>query len=95
MSKPFALGASLRQLEEVWGLKGDDRGRQGKPVRILKAALLAKVDMHRGRQQAMPKQGAGRAAGGAGAHDAARDQAGRQATSPTCPHACQPEPARA
>lgn len=39
----FELGASLRQLEQVWGLKGDDPVR-GQPVRILKAALLAKVD---------------------------------------------------
>lgn len=40
---PFELGASLRQLEQVWGLKGDDPVR-GKPVRILKAALLGKMD---------------------------------------------------
>lgn len=39
----FELGASLRQLEQVWALKGDDPVR-GKPVRILKAALLAKMD---------------------------------------------------
>ena len=36
----FALGASLRQLEEIWGLKGDDPNA-GKPVRVLKTALLA------------------------------------------------------
>lgn len=39
----FELGASLRQLEQVWALKGEDPVR-GQPVRILKAALLAKVD---------------------------------------------------
>ncbi len=39
----FALGASLRQLEEIWGLSGDDAA-SGKPVRILKTALLAKVN---------------------------------------------------
>jgi len=39
----FALGASLRQLEEIWGLRGDDPNA-GKPVRILKTALLAKVN---------------------------------------------------
>ncbi len=39
----FALGSSLRQLEEIWGLKGEDP-EAGKPVRILKTALLAKVD---------------------------------------------------
>ncbi|MEQ1780022.1 MAG: trypsin-like peptidase domain-containing protein [Hyphomonadaceae bacterium] len=39
----FALGSSLRQLEEIWGLKGED-AEAGKPVRILKTALLAKVD---------------------------------------------------
>ena len=39
----FALGASLRQLEEIWGLNGEDAAA-GKPVRLLKAALLAKVN---------------------------------------------------
>jgi V8-like Glu-specific endopeptidase len=40
---PFSLGASLRQLEEVWELNGGDPIK-GKPVRILKAALLGKLD---------------------------------------------------
>jgi V8-like Glu-specific endopeptidase/tetratricopeptide (TPR) repeat protein len=38
----FQLNAALRQLEEVWKLKGDDPAR-GAPVRLLKAAILAKV----------------------------------------------------
>ena len=39
----FSLGASLRQLEEIWGLKGGDP-LKGKPVRVLKAAVLAKLE---------------------------------------------------
>lgn len=38
----FQLGASLRQIEEVWQLKGEDPAKGG-PVRLLKAALLAKL----------------------------------------------------
>ena len=36
----FSLGASLRQLREVWGLDGADPVF-GKPVRIVKAAILS------------------------------------------------------
>ncbi len=39
----FSLGASLRQLREVWGLDGADPV-YGKPVRIVKAAILAKLE---------------------------------------------------
>ncbi len=39
---PFQLNASLRQLEEVWRLDGND-AKAGAPVRLLKAALIAKL----------------------------------------------------
>jgi V8-like Glu-specific endopeptidase len=39
----FSLGASLRQLREIWGIDGGD-AVHGKPVRILKAAILAKLE---------------------------------------------------
>ena len=39
----FSLGASLRQLREVWGIDGADPV-YGKPVRIVKAAILAKLE---------------------------------------------------
>lgn len=39
----FSLGASLRQLREVWGLDGIDPVF-GKPVRIVKTAILAKLE---------------------------------------------------
>ncbi|MFT3725246.1 MAG: trypsin-like peptidase domain-containing protein [Hyphomonadaceae bacterium] len=38
----FALGSSLRQLEDVWGISGSDP-TSGQPVRLLKAALIAKL----------------------------------------------------
>ena len=39
----FSLGASLRQLREIWGLEGTDE-TFGKPVRVVKAAILAKLE---------------------------------------------------
>lgn len=41
----FSLGAAQRQLEEVWGLGDLKEGEElkGRPVRILKAALMEKV----------------------------------------------------
>jgi V8-like Glu-specific endopeptidase len=38
----FSLASSLRQLKEVWGIDGDDNVR-GQPVRLMKAALIAKL----------------------------------------------------
>lgn len=42
---PFHIGAALRQLQEIWQLDGDD-ATSGKPVRILKAGMLAKLTTH-------------------------------------------------
>ncbi len=39
-STAFSLASSLRQLEEIWGLSGEDRTEGGAIVRVLKAALL-------------------------------------------------------
>lgn len=39
---PFALASSLRQLEEMWGITGTEPIR-GQPMRLLKAALIAKL----------------------------------------------------
>jgi V8-like Glu-specific endopeptidase len=39
---PFTLAASLRQLEELWGITGAEPIR-GQPMRLLKAALIAKL----------------------------------------------------
>ncbi len=39
----FQLKASLRQLEEVWRISGDDAER-GAPVRLLKAVILSKLE---------------------------------------------------
>ncbi len=39
---PFTLAASLRQLEELWGITGTEPIR-GQPVRLLKAALIARL----------------------------------------------------
>lgn len=47
---PFHIGAALRQVQEIWNLKGSDpeltfeeNQVRGKPVRILKAGMLAKL----------------------------------------------------
>lgn len=47
---PFNIAASLRQLEEVWGLNGSD-AETGAPVRLLKTALLAKVSEMAGQER--------------------------------------------
>jgi V8-like Glu-specific endopeptidase len=39
---PFTIGAALRQVTEIWNLNGGD-DKEGKPVRLLKAGMLAKL----------------------------------------------------
>ncbi|MEM8919741.1 MAG: trypsin-like peptidase domain-containing protein [Pseudomonadota bacterium] len=51
----FHLGGALRQVEEVWGLSGEDKD-SGAPVRILKAAILVKQSAMRGGAEDNEKQ---------------------------------------
>ncbi|MEL6386139.1 MAG: trypsin-like peptidase domain-containing protein [Pseudomonadota bacterium] len=49
----FKIASSLRQLEEVWGISGDDDDTRGQIVRILKTALL---NLQKGKQSAVAGQ---------------------------------------
>ncbi len=62
---PFTIGAALRQVQEIWGLKGFDEKLKpeenqvrGKPVRILKAGLLAKLTAFARFEKLSPKDAA-------------------------------------
>jgi len=51
----FKIASALRQLEEVWGISGDEDSRRGRIVRILKTALL---NLDKGEQSATPGKSA-------------------------------------